>query len=956
MSALPTGTLTFLFTDIEGSTRLLRELGDRFGPLLERHQALVREGFGRHGGIEVHTEGDSFFCVFETAPQGLAAAVDIQQAMASEDWIDGRRVKLRIGVHTGVATLGGDDYVGIDVHRAARISETGHGGQVVVSESTRILGETGLPVGGSLVELGEFHLRDLDRTERLYQLTIDGLESEFPPLRKLDTGPSNLPAEPSSFVGRDLEQQAVEKLLGESRLVTITGVAGAGKSRLALAVASKSREAYRDGVWMVGLASATSDELVAHAVAHAVGLQESASRSASDVLVDHIGDSRCLIVLDNCEHVIEGAGRLASHLVAANPELRILVTSRQVLGVAGETRYPCPPLGIPPESARSQELLVGFDSVALFDARARDVDPTFRLSDENAGVVSAICRRLDGMPLAIELAAAIVRILTPQEILDRLDHRFDLLTGGPRSAPTHQQTLRAALASTFELLDSQRQEFAARLGVFVDSFDAAAAEAVASGGEVPQSAVLEALSALVDRSLINSQQVGGELRLSVLQSVRQYLLEELEERGQLDERRTAHAQHFEALTRAAAGGLRGPDQDRWSERIGADIGNVRAAIAFTAAAGDDASLRLANGTFLYWLMRGDWSGGLHWTREALDNTATDDSALRARVLASAGFFASDLGEADRGIADLEEGLAMARRIDDPHAQGYCASFLGAELTRRAMDFDRGLALLEEARDVYALLGEPYGEAWVVRYLGLAHQKKGDFDEAIRLQRHSLDVFVAAGDAWNIRRSQALLGEALHTIGDLAAARELYEESLRGPADARFKVVIAQALKGLGKVGLAEGRYEEASEHLFEALKEFREIGDVPGMAATMGHRAILELRRGDLGAAHSGLVASLRAFVEMNDHVGAAWCLEHLAGVFASNGFQVRAARLLGAGSAVRQRTGSGRPAVYQVGYDEVMSSIRSELGESLAAAEFQAGFDSDFDEVVAVGMEPLSA
>jgi len=952
MAQLPTGTLTFLFTDIEGSTRLLNELGSQFGPTLERHQVLVRDAVGRHQGIEIHTEGDSFFCVFHTAGDALAAAVEIQRSMAAEEWIDGDKVSVRIGVLTGVAILGGDDYVGLDVHRAARISETGHGGQILVSASTRVLGEAGLPAGVTMLDLGEFHLRDLDQPEHLFQLTIQDLNSTFPPLRKLDLGPSNLPVAPSSFVGRSRERQAVEKLLGESRLVTITGMAGAGKSRLALEVAAGSRAAYRDGIWLVGLGLVKTDDLVVQTVAQAIGLQESASRSAVEVLIEYLGDGSCLIVLDNCEHVIDGVGNLANLLGAAARNLRILVTSRQVLGISGEARYPCPPLGTPGESTNSLSGVLDFDSVVLFDTRAKEVDPAFEIDDDNAGVVAAICRRLDGMPLAIELAAAMVRILTPQEILDRLDQRFDLLTGGPRTAPSHQQTLRAALDSTFELLDDHQQEFAARIGVFVGSFDAAAAEAVASGGEIPRSAVIGGLSALVDRSLINSHQAGSELRLTVLESVRQYLLAELESRGQLEERRIAHAKYFEDLTKAASAGLRGPDQDTWDARINADIGNIRSAITFTASTGDDAALRLANRTFLFWLTRGDWSDGLHWIRVALDHTSTDDSPLRARMLASAGFFASDLGEAERGIAELEEGLAMARRVNDLHAQGYCGSFLGAELSRRDMDLDRGLALLMEARGIYSQLNEPYGEAWVIRYLGLSHQERGDLDEAIRLQTLSLETFRQAGDVWNIRRSQALLAESMHTIGELSDSRDLYEQSLRGPSDVRFKVVIAHALKGLGKVSLAEGRLDEASDHLLEALSELHEIGDIVGAAETNGHLAMVELGRGNWATAENSLVESLCTLREINDQGGVAWSLERLAAVAVARGSFERAAQLLGAGVGIRERTGSRRPVVDQPDFDRLVATIEEQMGDQAAAAAAKTGAELEFEEAVTLGTE----
>ncbi|MGI9648323.1 MAG: adenylate/guanylate cyclase domain-containing protein, partial [Acidimicrobiia bacterium] len=922
MAELPTGTITFLFTDIEGSTRLLQELGPDFTSVLERHQALIRESITGNGGVEIRTEGDSFFCVFATATGALAAAVGMQRSLAAEEWIGGRQVKVRVGVHTGVGALGGDDYVGIDVNRGARIGEVGHGGQVLVSAATHLLGEAGVPDGVSWLELGEFHLKDLDEPEHLFQLVIHGLESEFPPLRKLEAGPTNLPTSTSAFVGREQERAQVEALLEESRLVTITGVAGAGKSRLAIEVASAARRQFPDGVWLVELASVTSNDLIAQSVAKAMGLQESPGRPAEDVLVDYLREGRRLLIFDNCEYLIEGAGDLATRLIGATPDLRILATSRQVLGTSGETRYPCPPLATPSEDLAAAPEVLGYDSVALFALRAAEVDASFVLRPDNAAAVAAICRRLDGMPLAIELAAALVRILTPRQILDRLDDRFALLTGGPRSAPQHQQTLRAALESTFDLLDHDEQEFAARLGVFVGGFDVASAEEVTAGDASSRAHVVDSLSALVDRSLVNSVQVGGQVRLNILESVREYLLGKLESSGQLLVYQKAHAEHFERLVDSTAPALRGPAQDSADDVLGADIENIRSAIAFASMVGDEASLRMTSQMFLFWRTRGDWSDGLHWIRVALENTPDEDSALRARMLATAGFFASDLGDSAHGLVELEEGLAMARRVGDLHAEGYCSSFLGAELSRRDTNLDRGLELLATAQRIYEELGESYGEAWVQRYLALSHQERGDLDEAISLHTRALEAFRAARDTWNIRFEQTLLGEALHTVGELSRAREIYDESLRGSSDGRFKVVRAHAYKGLGKVSLAEGKFEEAAGHLNQAWEEVREIGDVACLAETRGHQAMVNLGGGHPALAGEQLAHSLETFHKILDVGGVAWSLERLAAVAAATADDERAARLLGAGAAIRERSGSMRPLVDQPDVEALVAGL----------------------------------
>jgi predicted ATPase/class 3 adenylate cyclase len=950
MVELPTGTITFLFTDVEGSTRHLAALGPQFQAVLERHHKLLRGAIGRHNGVEVSTEGDSFFCVFSTAADGLAAAVDIQLSMAAEDWVDGHDVRVRIGLHTGVAARGGDNYVGMDVHRASRISEVGHGGQVLVSAATHLLGEGGLPDGVTFRDVGEFHLKDLDHAEHLYQLDIDGLQTDFPPPRKLGAGPTNLPAFTSSLVGRESQRQAIEKLFDDARLITITGVAGAGKSRLALEVASQARERFKDGIWLIEFAGVRSGELVAQVVTSAIGLQEYQGSIAVEVLIDYLRDGKHMLVFDNCEHVVEGVAALSRQLLAAAPDLTILATSRQVLGIAGEIRYPCPPLEVPDPSIESLADVLGYESVRLFELRAREVDSGFTVGEDNATVIAAICRRLDGMPLAIELAAPLVRLLTVEEILERLDHRFELLTGGPRTAPSHQQTLRAALESTFELLDEAQQEFAVRIGVFVGGFDAAAAEAVASGGDIARGDVLDALSALVDRSLVTSVQTPSGLRLTILESVRDYMWGELETRGQLEERRNAHADHFGQLVEAASSGLRGPDQDRWAARLDADIGNVRSAISFRASQGDEASLRMVDRMFLFWRRQGEWSDGLHWTRLALDSTPAGDSGLRARMLATAGFFASDLGHGGRAIADMEEGLAMARRLDDVHAIGYCSSFLGAELSRRDTDLDRGLALLSEAQRIYEEIGQPYGAAWVNRYLGLSHQERGNFDESIRLQTLSLEAFRDADDGWNIRFAQTLLAEAMHTVGELERSRDLYNESLRGSSDASFKVVVAHALKGLGKVSLAESKFGEAAENLNEALQELREIGDVACVAETRGHLAMVNLGRGHPVIAADQLHESLGVFRSIEDQGGMSWTLERLAAVALARGSLQRAAQLLGAGEAIRERSGSKRSPVDQRDIDRLLEDLRTGLGQDDVAAHQALGADLDFEAAVELG------
>jgi len=453
MPELPTGTVTFLFSDIEGSTRLLQSLGDRWPPILERHRALLRAAFVEHGGEEVGTEGDSFFVVFPTAPGAVSAAAAAQRALSAEGWSDGVDVRVRIGLHTGEASLAAKTYVGLHVHRASRIAGVGHGGQVLLSTATHALVEQSLPDAVELRDLGEHRLRDLEHPEHLWQLVIAGIQNEFPPIASLDAIPNNLPNRLTTFLGREHEIGEVSELLARSRLLTLTGPGGTGKTRLSLEIAGRSLAHYSDGVFFVELAWITEPGLVLATVAQALGLPDRGGRSAVNRLIDHIGVRRMLLVLDNFEQV-SAAAPSVTELLSACPNITVLVSSRSILHVSGEQEYPVPPLGLPvPAHLPPLTQLSEFEAVALFIERARSVKPDFAVTNENAPAVAEICVRLDGLPLAIELAAARIRILTPQAMLIRLEHRLGLLAGGSRDLPERQRTLRGAIAWSYDMLD-----------------------------------------------------------------------------------------------------------------------------------------------------------------------------------------------------------------------------------------------------------------------------------------------------------------------------------------------------------------------------------------------------------------------------------------------------------------------------------------------------------------------
>ena len=522
---LPTGTLTFLFSDIEGSTRLVQALGAAYPAVLERHQALLRAAFDEAGGVEVATEGDSFFVVFRSALAAVGAAAAADRALAAEPWpAEAGGVRVRMGLHSGEAMLGGDNYVGLDVHRAARIGAAAHGGQILISDMTRGLVAGSLSADLSLRDLGEHRLKDLDQPERLFQLAVSGLTQEFPPPRTLEI-PTNLPAQVTDFIGRKQEVQAVADLVRHSRLLTLTGPGGTGKTRLALQVASQLRSEFIGGVFFADLSPLTDPALIPTTIASALGVREQPDRPLLASLQAHLRDRRLLLVLDNFEQLQAGAP-LVAQLLEAAPDLVVLVTSRERLHLRGEQEYPVPPLGLPDAASLSHlDALTQYDAVALFIRRAQAVRPDFEIDNLSAPAVAGICARLDGLPLAIELAAARVKLLDPEAILRRLEGSLSLLTSTTRDLTERQRTLRGAIDWSHDLLDPTERILFRRLGIFVGGCSIERAQEICDGDGRLGIDMLDGLTSLTDKSLLRRlNPVDGEPRVGMLETVREYAL------------------------------------------------------------------------------------------------------------------------------------------------------------------------------------------------------------------------------------------------------------------------------------------------------------------------------------------------------------------------------------------------------------------------------------------------
>jgi len=815
---LPTGTVTFLFTDIEGSTRLLQQLGDEYPELLSVHHRLLRAAVEAGGGVPIGSEGDSLFAAFSGAPAAIGAAVEAQRALAGHGWPGGSTVRVRMGLHTGEGLVRDGTYVGLDVHRAARIAAVGHGGQVLVSESTRTLVEQALPVGVELRDLGRHRLKDLAQPERIYETVIAGLPSQFPALRSLDATPNNLPTQLTSFVGRAREVAEARRLLATTRLLTLTGPGGTGKTRLSLQLAAEAISDFRDGVFFVPLGLIEDAGLVAPAIVQALGLREAVNQPTADRLAEYLRDRHLLLVLDNFEQVLPAAALLGD-LLRASAGLRAVVTSRATLHLYGEREYEVPPLALPEMGAEPDPAEVAkYESVALFAERAAAVKPDFAITSANAAAVAEICARLDGLPLAIELAAARVKLLPPQALLARLGHSLDTLQAGSRDLPARQQTLRGAIAWSHDLLDPPARRLFAAFSVFVGGADLETAEAVCG---VEGSDVLEGLAGLVDQSLVRQEEATGEPRFSMLLTIREFALEQLAASpvsGAIGER---HAAVYLGLAEAAAPGLTGLDQKRLLDRLDRENGNLRAALTWSIDHDEaETALRLGSALWRFWQMRGRLQEGAEWLERILAVPgAVAHPVERAKTLEAAGGVAYWRAEMATAMKYYEACLELCRSIGDRAAIANALYNLGFPTLVDRSEVARSRAAFEECLPIARELGDQALIARVLWGLGNAHYYAAENEAARDVLLEDVALFRTVGDPFG-------LAWALHTLG------------------------------------LAYARFGQTSSHAAplwrEAMEHFAAVGDISGITILLGDYVLLAVAEGELLRAVRLMAASER--------------------------------------------------------------------------------------------------
>ena len=910
-------TLIFLFTDLEGSTRLWEQFPEAMKAALERHDALLRAAVESSNGQVIKTTGDGLSAVFASALDGVSACLTAQRGLLNEPWGEIGPLRVRMGLHAGEAQLRGGDYYGPAINRAARLMSVAHGGQVLLSAAAASLVVDLLPAGMDLRGLGEHRLKDLERPERIFQLIHADLAADFPPLKALDHRPNNLPAQPTAFIGREAELGEIMKRLNSEgvRLLTLTGPGGIGKTRMALQAAADLIDRFEDGVYFVDLAPIRDPESIPAVIAQTLGLRETTDRPLSDELIGQLRTKTMLLLLDNFEQVTGAASEVVD-LLRHCPQLKLLVTSREVLHVRGETILPVPPLALPRADPKelSIDQLTQCDAVRLFIERAQAVKPAFIVTDENARVVAKICLRLDGLPLAIELAAARIKLLPPQAMLARLEHPLEFLTSGARDLPARQQTLRNAIAWSYDLLDENEQKLFRQVSVFVGGCMVDAVEA-AAGDNPARVSVLDQLGSLLDKSLLREVEgTDGEPRFVMLETLREFGLERLEASGEQEMIRYRHANFFLSLAEQAEAGSESVEQVQWINRMEQEHDNLRAALEWSKAADGtgELCLRLAGTLGLFWEARGYFGEGRERLSAVLSTVAAQGrTAARAKLLARA-----------------------------------------AELAYRQSDYAATVAFAEESLAICREVGDKQGIASALIKLGNAAVEAGDYLTASGFLEEALTIWRELEDKHGTARALISLGWTALRPGDTHLANERLEEALALSRELEDTRSIGFELSGLGEVAMRQGDYARATRLIEESLELRRQLGNKWGVGVSLGMLGWVAMREGDWNRAIARLGESLEVRREIGDMGGSAWCLERLAEVALAQGKPEKAVRLLSAASAQRIFIGSVIDPVDQPEYESTRTSLRAELGEERFAATWDEGRALTLEQAIAYALE----
>ena len=919
-SPWPTGTVTFLYTDIEGSTKLWEGHPQAMASAHARHDQILREAIESNKGYVFHVVGDAFCAAFPSAEAAVRAAAKAQIDLQAEGW-DESPIRVRMGIHTGKADVQPDgQYSGyVTLSHAQRVMSIAAGGQILLSFTAHELAEGELPEGMALRDAGPIRLKDWDRTQHLYQLTIPGLPTDFPPLKDLESVPHNLPTQLTSFVGRTHELDETRQLLSHTRLLTLTGSGGTGKTRLSLQLAMEVKEtgAFPDGVWLVGLAPVTDPSLVMQAVVSTLGIREQPGRTILDALLDYLRAKSILLILDNCEHLIDACGQLADTILRVAPNLKILASSREILGIAGETAYRVPSLSLPDlNEVRGQEIMTS-ESVRLFVERAAAAQSGFNLTDQNAPDIAEICRRLDGIPLALELAAARVHIFSPREIAARLEDRFKLLAGGNRSAMPRHQTLRALIDWSYDLLSADEQLLFPQLSVFNGGWTFGAAEAI-----YPDLDLLSLLPQLVNKSLVMVDQTPNDTRYHLPETIRQYARDKLFEAGEAKQARNRHLDFFLKLAEEAERHYNTFQEMDWMSKLEADDDNLRTALDWAMEQDVSLALRLATALALFWNRHGYETEGHRLLSNSLarlqalpkveGELAYQRTALQSKALNVIGVLSFGRGDFIGSRKYFEESIRLARQIGEKYRLAEALSFMAV-----------GKAFLEDREDSYPLA-----------------------EEGLALAREMDDKFLLGMALSNMAATIAM------TRGDTTAMRSIAEEGLRLLREVGANWAIAMSTLGMAFFATRKGDYAQARLLFENGMALFRELRDEHRVTMARSELAHLDRRQGHIAKAKALYRETLLDWQRLGHRAAIAHELECMAMLALAQEEEQRAARLFGAAEILRETINIPMTPFERAEYDREVESLRLNMDEAAFTKAWSEGRALTVEGAIGLALE----
>lgn len=941
MATSPSGTFTFLFTDIQGSTMLWQDQPAAMQHALARHDALLHQAIDAYGGHVFKTVGDAFYAAFTNAEDALGAALAAQRALAAEPWSEACAIRVRMALHTGAAEERDSDYFGTALNRVARLLSAGHGGQALLSEVTYGLVRDNLPADVPLRDLGEHRLKDLTRPEHIYQVAASDLPAAFPPLKTLDMHHHNLPVQLTPFIGREQAMAALRARLldPQTHLLTLTGPGGTGKTRLALQIAAEVLEAFPDGVYFVNMAPIGDADLVLPTIAQTLGAMEQAGESLIETLQRRLRGTRTLLVLDNFEQVVEAAPHI-SILLGANAGLTALVTSRVVLHVQGEREYAVPPLALPDlHQLPSLEVLSQYEAVRLFIAHAQYVKPDFAVTNETAPAVAEICVRLDGLPLAIQLAAARIRLLPPQALLTRLGHRLTLLTGGARDLPARQRTLRATIDWSYSLLSTEEQTLFAQLAVFAGGCTIEAIDAICNpAGDLD---VLEAVESLIEKSLLRQDEaLGGEPRLVMLETIHEYARERLDASREAAELRRRYAAFFLALAETGEQALKGREQVAWLRGLEEEHANMRAVLGWALENQEhEIGLRLAGALWPFWQRHSHLSEGRRWLEEFLVAAGPSVVPLkvRATALTGAAWLAHDQDDFARADALFSDGLAFYRTLG-------LTDHVAAVLVHRGVmargqgQYAQAQALIEEGLALQRVGENQPGIAYALFRLGLITRERGAYSRATAVYEECQAAYQALGDHTGVAFALLGLGDVARDQGDVTRVRAYSTQSLSICRTLGHQWGIGFSLNNLALAAAMQDDLTQAQALADEVLALFRAHGIRGGVVELLISCGQIACAQGAYERARAALVEGVALGWPAGPHWLVATGLEELARVAAAREEAATAARLYAATTAWRATMGAPLQPYRRTAHEATLAMVRRALGDDAFAAAWASG------------------